>query len=138
MKHIILAALLFAPVISLAQEVDHEGDVTEIRVIRRVVQHPDAWRVWQPFIIQGQKKRHLIVAFGAMTNGKKDMGDIFVSLSKDDGDTWEEPVVVFDHNQRQGAIQFAYANPVPKIEPCSVVTYIIKVCTSKANAVLLI
>ena len=40
------------------------------------------------------------------------MGDIFVSVSKDDGDTWKEPVVVFDHNRRQGAIQFAYANPV--------------------------
>jgi hypothetical protein len=112
MKYIILAALLFASGISPAQEIDHEGDVTDIRVIRRVEQHPDAWRVWQPVIIQGQKKRHLIVAFGAMTNGKKDMGDIFVSLSKNDGDTWEEPVVVFDHNRRQGAIQFAYANPV--------------------------
>jgi len=32
--------------------------------------------VWQPVIIQGQKKRHLIVAFGAMRRGKKDMGDI--------------------------------------------------------------
>jgi len=112
MKHIILAALLFVPGISRAKEVDHEGDVTDIRVIRRVEQHSDAWRLWQPFIIQGRKKRHLIVAFGAMTNGKKDMGDIFVSLSKNDGDTWEEPVAVFDHNQRQGAIQFAYANPV--------------------------
>ncbi len=47
-----------------------------------------------------------------MRNGKKDMGDIFATLSKDDGDTWEEPVAVFDHTQRQGAIQFAYANPV--------------------------
>lgn len=90
----------------------YEGDVTDIRVIRRIEQHPDSWRIWQPFIIQGLKKKHLIVAFGAMTNGKKDMGDIFVSLSKNDGDTWEEPVAVFDHKKRQGAIQFAYANPV--------------------------
>jgi hypothetical protein len=34
------------------------------------------------------------------------------SLSRDDGDTWLEPVPVFDHRLRQGAIQYAYANPV--------------------------
>lgn len=91
---------------------NYKGDVTDIRIIRRVEQHPDSWRIWQPFIIQGQKKKHLIVAFGAMTNGKKDMGDIFASISKNDGDTWGEPMAIFDHNRRQGAIQFAYANPV--------------------------
>jgi hypothetical protein len=90
----------------------HQGDVTDVTVIRRVEQHPLAWRVWQPFILQGDKKNQLIVAFGAMVNGKKDMGDILVTLSKDDGATWEEPVTVFDHQRRQGAIQFAYANPV--------------------------
>ena len=95
-----------------AQEASFQGDVTDVRIIRRVEQHPQAWRLWQPFIVQANKKKHLIVAFGAMTNGKKDMGDILVSRSKDDGDTWEEPVAVFDHNERQGAIQFAYANPV--------------------------
>ncbi|MBM4089503.1 MAG: exo-alpha-sialidase [Planctomycetes bacterium] len=90
----------------------HQGDVTDVTVIRRVEQHPQAARLWQPFIIQGEKKRQLVVAFGAMVHGKKDMGDILVSVSKDDGQTWEIPVVIFDHNQRQGAIQFAYANPV--------------------------
>jgi len=44
--------------------------------------------------------------------GKQDMGSILASLSTDDGDTWEEPVTVFDHNQRQGTLQFASANPV--------------------------
>jgi hypothetical protein len=89
----------------------YKGDVTDVRVVRRVESHPDAWRLWQPFIAQW-KRKHLVVAFGAMTNGKKDMGDIFASVSKNDGDTWGEPVAVFDHNRRQGAIQFAYANPV--------------------------
>ena len=89
----------------------YKGDVTDIRVVRRVESHPDAWRLWQPFIAKW-KRNHLVVAFGAMTNGKKDMGDIFVSVSKDDGDTWGGPVAVFDHNRRQGTIQFAYANPV--------------------------
>jgi hypothetical protein len=92
--------------------VKYSGDVTDVRVIRRVDQHPLAWRVWQPFIIKGDKKKHLMVAFGAMVNGKKDMGDILVTITKDDGETWEEPIPVFDHQRRQGAIQFAYANPV--------------------------
>jgi hypothetical protein len=111
----LLGSLLFLlpfSVASQAQSIAHQGDVTDVTVIRRVEQHPQAWRLWQPFIIQGEKKRQLVVAFGAMVHGKKDMGDILVSVSKDDGQTWETPVVVFDHSQRQGAIQFAYANPV--------------------------
>ena len=92
--------------------INHRGDVTDLRVIRRVDQHPQSWRVWQPVIIPGTKKNHLIVAFGAMVNGKKDMGDILATISLNDGDTWEEPVVIFDHRERQGMIQFAYANPV--------------------------
>ncbi len=91
---------------------EYQGDVTDIRVVRRIEQHSDAWRVWQPFLIQGERPRHLIVAFAAMANGKKDMGHILASLSTNDGDTWGEPVKVFDYHQRQGALQFAYANPV--------------------------
>jgi len=90
----------------------HQGDVTDVRVVARVEQHPTAWRVWQPFIISGERPRHLLVAYGAMTNGKKDMGDIVATLSTDDGGTWGAPVYVFNHQIRQGAIQFAYANPV--------------------------
>lgn len=84
----------------------HKGDVTDVRTVRRVEQHPSAWRVWQPFVIQGNRPRDLIVAYGAMVNGKKDMGDILATVSKDDGDTWQEPVVVFNHLERQGAIRF--------------------------------
>ncbi|TWU30717.1 sialidase family protein [Novipirellula artificiosorum] len=94
------------------QQSEHEGDIADVRVIRRVEQHPYAWKIWQPVIIQGDKKKELLVAFGVQVNGKNDMGDILASLSRDDGDTWEEPVSVFDHRERQGAIQFAYANPV--------------------------
>lgn len=96
----------------LGDEPDYVGDATDVLTIRRVEQHPLAWRVWQPVIIQGDKKGQLLVAFGAMCNGKKDMGDILVTFSKNDGATWEEPVTVFDHTQKHGAIQFAYANPV--------------------------
>ena len=86
------------------QEPRYEGDVTDVRTIRRVEQHPYAWKIWQPFIIKGDKKKELLVAFGVQVNGKNDMGNILVSLSRDDGDSWEEPVPVFDHRERHGAI----------------------------------
>ena len=70
-----LAALAVAPALFPA-EPPHKGDVTAVRTIRRIEQHPLAWRVWQPFLIQGKRDRDIIVAYGAMTNGKKDMGDI--------------------------------------------------------------
>lgn len=108
----LMLCALACPAASYGQESGFQGDVTDVRVIRHVQQHPQAWRLWQPYIIQGNRKRRLLVAFGAMTNGKKDMGDILASVSKDDGDTWQQPVTVFDHNQRQGTVQFAYANPV--------------------------
>ena len=107
-----LVAVLLSGTAVLAASKNHKGDVSDVRVIRRIEQHPYAWRVWQPFIIQGERARDLIVAYGAMVNGKKDMGDILATISRDDGDTWGEPVPIFDHRQRQGAIQFAYANPV--------------------------
>jgi hypothetical protein len=94
------------------QSIEYDGDVTDVRVISHVDWHPQAGRVWQPVIIQGEKKRDLLVAFGVQVAGKSDMGDILVSLSRDDGDSWTQPVVVFDHRQRQGSIQYAYANPV--------------------------
>jgi hypothetical protein len=108
-----LLALLSPALLALSAPAEQpfRGDVTEVRTIRHVERHPDSWRLWQPFIAQW-KRRHLVVAFGAMANGKKDMGSILASVSTDDGDRWEEPVAIFDHRQRQGAIQFAYANPV--------------------------
>ena len=40
------------------------------------------------------------------------MGDILAAVSRNDGDIWSEPVPIFDHRERHGAVQFAYANPV--------------------------
>ena len=112
MRETLLSALfLFPTLVCQAALPDYQGDVAEVRILRTVEQHPDSWRIWQPGIVKWNGK-HLIVAFGAMTNGKKDMGDIFAMISRNDGDTWEEPVVIFDHDIWQGAIQFAYANPV--------------------------
>ena len=96
----------------IAQKASYEGDVRDVQVLRRVEQHPQAWRIWQPVILQGLKKQHLIVAYGSMLHGKKDMGDIHVILSRDDGLSWSEPNTIFSHDVFQGDLQFAYANPV--------------------------
>ena len=40
---------------SCAAETEYKGDVTDVRVVRRVENHPGSWRIWQPYIIQGQK-----------------------------------------------------------------------------------
>ena len=94
----------------------HEGEVTDIRIVDHADNLPGFYRIWQPFIAQwgdrGGNRRHLVVAYGAMLFGKGDMGDILVSVSRDDGDNWSDPIHVFNHRERQGMLQFAYANPV--------------------------
>lgn len=87
------------------------GDVTAIRVVRTLDKHPGSAKLWEPYIAQW-KPKHLVVAFGVGVPGKVDMGDLMASISTDDGDTWGEPVTIFNHRERQGAIQFAYANPI--------------------------
>jgi hypothetical protein len=90
---------------------DATGDVRDVKVVRRMEQHPGANLLWEPYLAEW-KKRHLVVAYGAGIAGKTDMGDIWASVSTDDGETWGEASPVFDHRQRHGAAQFAYANPV--------------------------
>ncbi|MBI3874664.1 MAG: exo-alpha-sialidase [Verrucomicrobia bacterium] len=104
-------ALVFAFISTPGIAADFTGDVSDVRVIRRVEQHPGAALLWEPYIAEWRAK-HLVVAFGAGIPGKTDMGDILASVSTNDGDTWSDPALVFDHNQRHGAMQFGYANPV--------------------------
>jgi hypothetical protein len=87
------------------------GDVRDVRVIRHVDKHPGSALLWEPYIAQW-KDKHLVAAFGAGIPGKTDMGDILASVSTNDGDTWSDPVFIFDHNERHGTLQFAYANAI--------------------------
>src|SRR5947208_2607178 len=98
-------AALAAPSGAQSASVEFIGDVTDVRVIRRFEQHPGASLLWEPYIAQW-KGKELVAAFGAGIPGKADMGDILASVSANDGDTWSDPVPVFDHAQRQGGIQF--------------------------------
>lgn len=113
MKPTLPLALLIASLalggVSDAQE--PTGDVRDVRVVRRMEQHPGSARLWEPYIALW-KPKHLVVAFGAQLPGKTDMGDILASVSTNDGDTWGEAVMIFDHNAKHGTLQFAYANPV--------------------------
>jgi len=94
-----------------AQDVAFTGDVTDVRIIRHMDQHPGSSETWEPYLVQWRGKQ-LVAAFGVKIPGKTDMGSIFASVSTDDGNTWGDPVVIFDHHQRQGTIQFAYANAI--------------------------
>ena len=110
-----LAAALASPVLLAAApapaSIPFPGDVTDVRVIRHMDQHPGSALLWEPYIAQW-KDKHLVAAFGAGIPGKTDMGDIFASVSLNDGDTWSDPISIFDHNQRHGMLQFAYANAI--------------------------
>jgi hypothetical protein len=113
MKHhrsLVFTLLLFGAW-QLAPAADYTGDVTGVRTIRHMDQHAGAALLWEPYLAQW-KGPHLVAAYGAGIPGKTDMGDIYACVSTDDGDTWSEPVPIFDHRERQGTLQFAYANAI--------------------------
>ena len=104
-----LGGMLGSVLCSHAEQAEYQGDVKDVRIVRSMEQHPGAALLWEPYIAQW-KGKHLIVAYGAGIPGKTDMGDIYASVSKDDGDKWSEPALVFDHHEHHGSLQFAYAN----------------------------
>lgn len=99
------------PGLAAPADVSFTGDATDVRVIRHMDKHPGSSELWEPYIAQW-KGRHLVAAFGVKIPGKTDMGDILAVVSTDDGDTWGDPVTIFDHRVRQGTVQFAYANAI--------------------------
>jgi hypothetical protein len=58
------------------------------------------------------KEKHLVVAYQKGIAGKGDMGSIDAIVSSNDGNSWSIPSTIFDHEQRHGALQFAYCNAV--------------------------
>jgi hypothetical protein len=107
----LLLSLLGSNAVLFAQPNQPTGDVQQVRTVRTVEQHPGANLVWEPYLAEW-KAKHLVVAYGVGIPGKSDMGDIVASVSTNDGDTWSEPSLIFDHNQRHGSLQFGYANAV--------------------------
>ena len=112
MRAALFRSICFAVLSSLCIRAgETTGDVTDVHIVRSMEQHPGAALVWEPYIAQW-KGKHLVIAYGAGIAGKVDMGDIFACVSTDDGEKWSEAALVFDHNQRFGAMQFGYANAV--------------------------
>ncbi|MFM9079111.1 MAG: sialidase family protein [Opitutaceae bacterium] len=106
------AAVLLLVVLSpFGRAAQHQGEVTAVRVVRHMDKHPGSSELWEPYLAQW-KGRHLVAAFGVKIPGKTDMGDIMASVSTDDGDTWGDPVYIFNHQERQGTLRFAYANAI--------------------------
>ena len=87
------------------------GDVRDVRVVRAADQEPRASLLGQPSIALW-KEKHLVVAYQKGIAGKADMGSIDAVVSTNDGHSWSIPSPVFDHEQRHGAMQFAYCNAV--------------------------
>lgn len=103
-----LLAALFAVATTFAQTT---GDVRDVRVIRTAESEPRAALLGQPSIALW-KEKHLVVAYQKGIAGKTDMGSIDAVVSSDDGNSWSIPSIIFDHEQRHGAIQFGYCNAV--------------------------
>ncbi len=108
---LLLSLLFLTGARSALPAADYTGNVTDVRVVRHMDQHPGSSELWEPYLAQWKGKQ-LVAAFGVKIPGKTDMGDIMASVSTDDGNTWGDPVYLFNHLERQGTIQFAYANAI--------------------------
>ena len=106
----IFAVAFLSPAMPAA-DIAFTGDVTDVRVVRHMDQHPGSSELWEPYLAHWKGKQ-LVAAFGVKIPGKTDMGDIMASVSTNDGDTWSDPVFIFNHLERQGTLQFAYANAI--------------------------
>ena len=95
-----------------AEEKTHNytGDVSDVRIIAELDMESIYDRLWQPYIAN-LGKRHLVCSYGAQFRGKVDLGDIYASVSEDDGESWHPPVLVFDHRNQIGGRHFGYLNP---------------------------
>lgn len=114
--HTLLTLLFLGPLAAVraqdpATKAPATGDVRDVRVVRSVDQEPRASLLGQPSIALW-KPKHLVVAYQRGIPGKTDMGSIDACVSTNDGEAWSIPSTVFDHNQRHGAMQFGYCNPV--------------------------
>ena len=95
----------------LAQEREYQGDVFDVATIDTLDQDGLYNKIWEPYIAKWGNK-HFIAAYGLQVTGKGDMGDIVCSITRDAGKTWGHRVMIFDHRQRNGTVQYAYNNAV--------------------------
>jgi hypothetical protein len=95
----------------VAAEREYQGDVQDVTTIDTLDDSGPYDKIWEPYIAPWTDKQ-LVAAYGLQLRGKPDMGDIVCSLSKDAGKTWSPRIMIFDHRQRNGTVQYAYNNSV--------------------------
>ncbi|MCA9175560.1 MAG: exo-alpha-sialidase [Planctomycetales bacterium] len=92
-------------------EPDYRGDIQDVVTIDRLRADGPYNKIWEPYLAKWTGK-HFVAAYGLQVTGKGDMGDIVCSISRDAGRSWGQRVMVFDHRQRNGTVQYAYNNAV--------------------------
>ncbi len=94
-----------------AAEREYTGDVRDVVTIDTLDPEGPYNKIWEPYIAQWTSQ-HYVAAYGLQVRGKGDMGDIVCSITRDAGKTWSPRIMVFDHNQRNGTVQYAYNNSI--------------------------
>lgn len=110
MKLLLTAVLVFSIDTQLTVA-DDRGDVTDVREIDRLAPGSQYSKIWEPHLAKWSDT-HFVCCYGLNLHGKGDMGDIVCSISRDSGKTWSKRSVVFDHQVRNGTVQYAYNNSV--------------------------
>ena len=87
------------------------GDVKNIAVIDTLEPNGPFDKIWEPHLAKW-KKNHYVACYGRQGRGKPDMGDMICSITKDGGKTWSPRIPVFNHQHRNGSVQYAYNNAV--------------------------
>ena len=108
---LLICLLLGAAKNAAAEERAYRGDVADVVTIDTLDDKGPYDKIWEPYVARWTDK-HLIAAYGLQLRGKPDMGDIVCSLSRDGGKTWGPRIMIFDHSQRNGSVQYAYNNSV--------------------------
>lgn len=106
----LLAAAAAGPQ-AAAEERKYNGDVTDVATIDTLDPDGPYNKIWEPYLAKWSDK-HLVAAYGLQVRDKIDMGDIVCSISRDGGKSWSPRIMVFDHRQRNGTVQYAYNNAV--------------------------
>ena len=89
----------------------YEGDLSDVVTIDELDPSGPFNKIWEPHFAKWSDD-HYICAYGLQVRGKVDMGDMVASISLDKGKTWSPRIMIFDHQERNGSVQYAYNNAV--------------------------
>ena len=94
-----------------AASAQYEGDASDVVTIDELDTSGPYSKIWEPHSAKWTDD-HYICVYGLQVRDKGDMGDMVASLSFDKGKTWSPRIMIFNHQQRNGSVQYAYNNAV--------------------------